>query len=148
MRLILKLILFSIALTSCEDPNSWDTPSFDGITLKTDKNSYTVHDSIKLEMVNNSDYDIELGFRCSMKNLEMFYQQKIDDKWSENKWFTYMNLKCMTIQYELKSSRVLKHSFLAMQFDTTGTFRLLVPYYIPEKDSNIVVVSNSFEIKK
>jgi len=147
MRLLLTIFLFSAVIAGCENRASLITPSFDGITLKTDKDSYTDPDSIKLSLSNNSGYEIELGFRCSLKNLEMYYQQKEKDEWSENKWFTYMNLKCMTILSEIKNKQVLKNSVSTTQFNTKGTFRMLVPCYLPARDTNIVVVSNPFEIK-
>lgn len=147
MKLFLTIFLFSLVIAGCENQASLVTPSLEGITLKTDKNVYSDPDSILLKLTNNSGDDIELGFRCSLKNLEMFYQQKEKDEWSENRWFTYMNLKCMTILSKLENKKVLQNTLSTTQFDTKGTFRLLVTCYIAEKDTNVVVVSNSFEIK-
>ena len=142
------LFLFIAAFLSCSIDDSSVSPLPEGISLKTDKDSYTLKDSVIILLKNNSEYVLELGFRCSYKNLEMYYQQKENDKWSENKWFGYMNLKCMTIQSKVNGHSVLRHSFLSAEFKTSGTFRLLVPVYLSEKDSSIVVTSNSFVIEK
>ncbi len=148
MKHLTVILLFLAALTACETQDAGIDPLQEKITLKTDKLSYPASDNIILSLNNNSGKEVILGFRCSYKNLEMFYQQKEKDEWSENRWFGYMNLKCMTIQYKMKNQEVLKDTVSTKEFKTTGIFRLLVPCYIPEKDTNIMVISNEFEIKQ
>ena len=143
---IYPLLLF-LMLYSCELHETAEEPAPESIALKTDKGSYRTKDSIKIFLNNNSKNVLTLGYRCSYKNLEMFYQQKENDKWSENKWFNYMNMKCMTIPSKVNKFSVLKHTFSSAEFNGTGTFRLLLPVFIPGKDSSFVVVSNSFVIE-
>jgi hypothetical protein len=141
------ILLFTLILTGCDTAESPATPFPEGISLKTDNDSYNKGDSIVICLKNNTSSVLDIGFRCSYKNLEMFYQQKENDKWSENKWFGYMNLRCMTIQGKVNKYSQLEHTFSSEEFISSGTFRLLVPCYVPDIDSSIVVISNSFEIK-
>jgi hypothetical protein len=141
------LLFLFLLLLSCELHEAVDEPAPESIALKTEKDAYKTKDSIRIFLNNNSEHVLMLGYRCSRKNLEMFYQQKENNKWSENKWFSYMNMKCMTIPSKVKKYSVLKHTFPSAEFNGTGTFRLLLSVFIPDKDSSIVVVSNSFVIE-
>jgi len=147
MKILFKIIFFSILIFSCEkNPTSTNT-SLGKISITTDNNFYTQSDSLLIFINNKSGHDIILGYRCSYQNLEMYFQKKENDTWSENQWFGYMSLKCMTILKKINEDKTIKHSILASEFKTIGTFRLVVPCHIPEKDTTIVAISNVFEIK-
>ncbi len=145
----MKYLLFFVVviLIGCDNEQNISDPE-DAISFMTEKEIYSRKDSIRLTLENNSGYDLTVGYRCSEKNLEMAYQKKENDKWSENRWFSYMNLKCMTIQSKVKNNTVLRHSFSAAEFGDTGTFRLLVFCYLEEKDTTLTVMSNSFKVEK
>lgn len=142
----LFILIVLIALSGCrENEPLAPSASLDRITLSTDKIEYTAPDSIFLYLQNKSNVRIILGFRCDYRNLEMYYQEYINT-WSENKWFDYMSLLCPTIMMTLPAGNTYTHSLPGQKFDTSGTFRLEVPVYIPDKDSTVMVRSNSFEI--
>ena len=145
----MKYLLFFVVviLIGCENgQNVYE--SEDAISFRTDKEIYSRKDSIRLTLENNSGYDLSIGYRCSEKNLEMSYQKKENDKWSENRWFTYMYLKCMTIPSKVEDNTVLRHAFSAVEFGDTGTFRLQISCYLEEKDTTLTVLSNSFKVEK
>ena len=153
MKIFVSLILFTLFISGCtKEHKGLEAPtgvnmSLDSIYLSTDKTSYSTTDSIHLTLVNKVGSDIEVGYRCTYRNLEMYYQRKENDGWSDNQWFDYMALKCMTIPKTLKSNTKLKHSISSQIFKSAGIFRLLLPCFITKRDSTIVVISNSFAIE-
>jgi hypothetical protein len=123
-----------------------ETGSSDRISLLTDKNSYAKLDTINLCLKNNSGFDMVVGLRCG-SYLEMFYQEKDDDHWSDILWFWYMSLRCLTLLDTIETNNTLRHSLPAGIFDSTGTFRLLVDVYIREGDCRETIISNYFKIE-
>ena len=148
MKAIGLFFLFIAIFSGCNTDDSAVTPLPEGISIETENGSYAMGDSVVLFLKNDTKYVLVLGYRCSFKNLEMYYQQKENDKWSGKKWFGYMTLKCMTIQSKVNDHSVLRHVFSSAEFKTSGTYRLLVPVYLSDKDSSIVITSNSFVIEE
>jgi hypothetical protein len=131
--------------SGCKDqPVETGTP--DPIRLSTDKNEYERSDSLKVLLANNSNVEITVGLRCS-RFLEMFYHEKNDDQWSDNKWFWYMALACPTLLDTVGTTTTLEHSLPAETFRSQGTFRLVVQTYVPIDDTVLTVFSNSFRIQ-
>ncbi len=147
MKFSVTFILLSLLIFGCEKNPASIHVSSGEISITTDRNSYTQSDSLLLSIANQSGHDLILGYRCSYKNLEMFFQKKEKGTWSENQWFGYMSLKCMTLLRTIKKDKTIKHSISAGEFRGIGTFRLLVPCRIPGEDTTRVAISNAFEIK-
>jgi hypothetical protein len=145
MRVFISIILL-LAIIGCHDDLMDPHGSLDQIELITDKYEYSPPDSIYLYLRNNSDFKIVLGYRCDYGNLEMYYQRYENDHWSEDRWFIYMYLLCPTVLKTVEGQSTMIHAISVQEFDSTGTYRLFVPFYVPEKDTSIVVTSNSFEI--
>jgi len=118
----------------------------DEITFSTDRLSYAESDTIHLSLKNNSAVDITSGLRCGAY-LEMFYQKREIEKWSDNLWFWYMSLRCPTHLNTIKAKTTFAHSIPAAILDSTGTFRLLVTFHSLQPDSSLTLVSNVFQIK-
>lgn len=146
MKLFIFSLLFSLVLLSCEKDFPGISDLSDQIILTTDKVLYLETDSLNLFLENTSGLDIITGLRCG-EYLEMSYQLKEKGHWSADKYFWFMKLGCPTFPDTIQSKNIFTYSISCTQFDTVGTFRLLVPYYVPEKDTSMVVISNSFEIK-
>ena len=77
----------------------------------------------------------------------MSYQKKENSHWSDNLLFGYMSLHCPTVLDTIQANSTFTHSIPAEIFESTGTFRLLVDFHIPDKNSNEKVLSNSFKIE-
>ncbi|RMI08674.1 MAG: hypothetical protein D6681_07850 [Calditrichaeota bacterium] len=117
----------------------------DEIVFVTDKLFYTSADTLQLRLINNSESGIIIGLRCG-GYLEMFYQKKEDDHWSENLWFSYMSLRCVTVVDTVPRNETFFYPLPADMFDSTGIFRLLVGVYDQETDSSMTIFSNPFKI--
>lgn len=144
MKYFIFTLFLALAIFGCEKEPSGIGLS-EQIKLSTDKSSYSKTDSIQLFLENNSDSDIMIGLRCG-EYLEMAYQMKENDNWSADKHFWYMQLGCMTVPDTIQANSTFNYSMPAVFFDTTGIFRLLVPCYVFDIDSNMLVISNSFEV--
>lgn len=94
-------------------------------------------DTIYLKIDNTTDTNFEIALRCG-QFLEMFYQKKENNNWSDALFFSYMYLKCPTFIDTIKSNDSFQSLIKVDLFETTGTFRLVL---------NNSVSSNSFEIK-
>ncbi len=143
MKTGLYILLFSLVFFSCTLD---DEDDLNGVVVKTDRVSYAITDNIEIKIRNHTEADIIVGYRCGFNNLEMYYIKKEGSKWSDRKWFDYMNLKCMTIQKGIKPDSILTHKIAAIKFKKPGTYRLLIPYYSKE-DISDMAISNSFDIK-
>ena len=147
MKVIIYIVLLLFFIYGCKkDPASINTLS-EPTAITTDKNIYSTTDSIRISIFNTSGSEIELGYRCSYDNLEMYFQKKENGRWSQNQWFEYMSFKCPTLIRSFDRNRSIRHSISANEFQTTGIFRVLLPCYFPGKDSSVVAISNAFEIK-
>ena len=139
--------LLAILLSSCIDEFTEKNELANSINFTSNKTLYQNSDTMELSLQNNSDYNIIVGKRCNIW-LEMTYQERKDGKWSSDKNFQYMYLKCATFADTTNTNSTSKYKLPCNFFNSTNTFRLLVPCYIPDKDTSIVVISNSFEIEK
>ncbi len=145
MRTITFILVFTFIGLSCEKNTSLLEYTSEKVKFYTDAGSYHEKDSIDLFLENNSSNDLITGLRCG-QYLEMGYQMKEKDEWSAEKYFWYAQLDCPTLIDTIEANSTYKYTFSATLFDTTGTFRLFLPYYIPEKDTSFTVVSNSFDV--
>ena len=99
-------------------------------------------------MINNkSNFDIVLFLKCGAF-LEMSYQKKENNVWSDNSWFWYTSARCLTLPDTLKVDGTFNYSIASEMFESTGEFRLLLDYYDPIEDKVVNVYSNAFEIKQ
>jgi len=144
IRLILSFIFLQVV--GCADQGTDPVTSLEQIRFSTDAPSYATSDTIRLSLENNSQSDITVGLRCGWY-LEMFYQKRENEVWSDNLWFPYMSLRCVTVPKIVKMNTTFGHSLPAEMFYSTGTFRLKVTVYIERVDTSLSLVSNSFEIR-
>lgn len=142
---ILFTFLFLLIFGSKNEIVSVDN-SIKPIRLSIDKLSYTELDSIYLSLENKSVLDIIIGLRCGVY-LETSHQIKENNHWSDSKKFWYEGLECPIFLDTIQAKRIFAYSIPSGIFDSTGTFRLLTPYYVSSKDTSMVVISNSFEIR-
>ena len=77
-------ILFFLVLSSCQNPTNTETP-INQINFTTDKTTYSKLDSINIILENKSDSEFLIGLRCNTY-LEMFYQKKENNVWSDDLW--------------------------------------------------------------
>lgn len=140
---LFMLVVFLLA--GCDEINEFNK-DYEQISLSTDRFSYTELDTINLSLENKSDFNTIIGLRCG-SFLEMFYQRKKNNHWSDNLLLPWMFLRCPTFLETVHSNSTFAHSIPAEVFGSTGSFRLLVNYYVPNKDTSGVLISNSFEIK-
>ncbi len=147
MKTLLTLVTLALICIGCDTTPTSNDLSASGISLSTEKTSYARSDSITLYIENKSNRDIELGYRCGYNNLEMYFQKKENGVWSDNLWFDYMSLKCMTLIRKYKKNKTVKHTLAATQFKGSGTFRLIFPVHTQNADSAAFLTSNAFEIK-
>lgn len=135
MKFFILILIFAIFISNCSNPSTnGDLDS--NINFFTDKPFYTEIDTISLTLTNNSDRLLIIGLRCG-EMLEMFYQKKENDLWSENLWFDYMTLRCYSLLDSVNSNDEFQQSIPTSIFKDTGTFRLIL---------NEEIVSNSFDI--
>ncbi|MCF6357022.1 MAG: hypothetical protein L3J54_04370 [Draconibacterium sp.] len=147
LRKLFPLLLVILSIFSCTEAIIDDYDFAKGINITTDKTVYQKSDTISLLLENYSEFTVIVGKRCN-RWLEMAYQEKVDEKWSSDKYFQYMFLKCPTFLDTIHTNNSDTFLLPSDFFDNTTTFRLHVPCYIADKDTSIVVVSNIFEIEK
>jgi hypothetical protein len=140
---ILSILLSS--LCGCQS-QSTESTSPDQITFVTDRISYAPSDTISLSLRNNSADDITTGLKCGLY-LEMFYQEKGIQNWSDNLWLPYMSLRCPTDVNTVRARTTFTHAVPAEMFHSTGTFRLIVAVHSQQSDSSLTLVSSVFQIK-
>ena len=138
-------IAILLLFVNCQNQLADKSKSLDPINFSTERASYAKSDSINLTLKNDSDGYITIGLRCG-RYLEMSYQKKEDDQWSDNLWFGYMSLGCPTMLDTIQASDTFTELLPARRFDTSGTFRLLVTVYKSPLDSSETIISNSFKV--
>jgi len=116
------------------------------LELTFSKSSYGKSDTLKLSILNKADSDIILALRCGYY-LEMSYQKSVNRKWSENKEFSYMMLKCPTHTHIIKPHERFEFSLPSSLFNSTGTFRLVIPFNVVNENTNPTLTSGPFEIR-
>ncbi|GBD90446.1 hypothetical protein BMS3Abin04_01163 [bacterium BMS3Abin04] len=141
----LILTFFLVFLNSCESATGVGN-SENQVSLKTDKTSYTVSDSINIVLNNNSVNDIIVGLRCG-EYLEMDYQQKEGNTWSDNRMFWYMSLGCLTKIDTIKSKQRYDTLLKTELFKVKGIFRLVLRYAVTIVNKEEKIYSNAFEIR-
>lgn len=107
---------------------------------------YTTSDSVVVVLDNQSNSNI-IFTRRSGKYLEMYFQKKENNEWSNNLWFWWMSLKSFSKIDTLQSNTIFNYSFTAETFDTTGIYRLVIEFHINKSNSIISKFSNSFEVR-
>lgn len=145
MKILKYFIFFSLIVIGCNEPNIIEY-SLNDINFLTSKRSYTELDNINIVINNKSNSDIVLFLKCGVF-LEMSYQKKENNVWSDNLWFWYTSARCLTLSDTLKVDGTFNYSIPSEIFESTGEFRLLLDYYDPIEDKVVNVVSNTFEIK-
>ncbi len=119
--------------------------TLDHITFVTDKITYTVSDSVDIILENGSTKDITFGLRCGTF-LEMSFQKKLDGVWSQDSMFWFMTLKCATLPKTLSPGNIFNFSVGSKDFNTTGTFRLVLSFSTIKKEDTTIIYSNEFKI--
>jgi len=145
IEIYLVLISFLAFLNSCESATGIGN-SENQVSLKTDKTSYTVSDSINIVLNNNSVNNIIVGLRCG-EYLEMDYQQKEGDTWSGNRMFWYMSLRCLTKIDTIKSNQKYDTLLKTEFFKVKGIFRLVLRYSLTMLNKEEKIYSNAFKIR-
>jgi hypothetical protein len=77
----------------------------------------------------------------------MYYQKQENSHWSENLWFNYMSFRCMTTIDTIQTKSTYTHLLSTDQFDSTGTYRLLIEIQKLSLNSSEIIFSNSFKIE-
>ena len=135
VKLCCSLFLFFV-IVSCESPTSTDN---DQIIFHTVGNSFSTTDSIKVVIENRTNSNYNIALRCGI-HLEMYYQKKVNDSWSEDLWFSWMTLKCSSVINTIKEDNVFQFIIPSEEISVSGTYRLILA-------NDTLVISNSFEIK-
>ena len=135
MKLFTLILLFLLFILNCSNQPT-NSDSAKRVNFFTDKHFYFETDTINFTLLNHSDSTLYIGLRCGTM-LEMFYQKKENNIWSDNLLFDYMLLNCPTFLDSVKSDGKFKQSIPATIFKSRGTFRLKV---------NEEIISNSFDI--
>jgi hypothetical protein len=142
---ILSISFFQLSIGCQSSPTGVTNPPGQ-ISLLTDQTSYAGSEAVKLFLQNNSGHDITVGLRCGFY-LEMFYQKKEDNGWSDDLWFPYMSLLCPTHLRTVGVNTTFEHSIPTEMFDSTGTLRLFIDVHVPETEATVRVMSNVFKIE-
>jgi hypothetical protein len=138
MRITIYPCLFLIFfIIGCEEPLS--TNENNQIIFRTTGNSYFITDSVKVFIKNNTLSDFEIALRCG-GYLEMYYQRKENNTWSNNLWFSWMSLLCFTAIDTIKKDNTFEFTIPPDEIDISGTYRLMLA-------NDTLIVSNSFEVK-
>ena len=135
VKLCCSLFLF-FAIVSCESPTSTDN---DQIIFRTVENSFSSTDSIRVVIENQTNSNYNIALRCGI-HLEMYYQKKENDIWSEDLWFSWMTLKCSSVLNTIKEDNVFQFIIPSEEIIISGTYRLILA-------NDTLLISNSFEIK-
>ena len=143
---ILPAFALILSIIGCQNQPTEIKNSSEQIGFSTNSSSYVVSDTINLSLNNSSSFDMVVGLRCG-HYLEMFYQKKVNQDWSDTLWFWYMSLRCPTFLDTVLRNNSFAHSMPAEMFNSTGTFRLLIDVYIPQRDTSLMLISNQFQIQ-
>lgn len=147
VKIFFVIVLFAQIFLSCEKEPSGEVQLANYIKLSTDKATYQTTDTIYLSLENNSGFEVNVGLRCNIW-LEMSYQEIIDGKWSKDKYFQYMYLRCPTFVDTIKTKSTVSFKLPCDFFESENTFQLLVPCYVSGEDKKISAISNRFTIEK
>jgi hypothetical protein len=145
MKIIFLSIILLFFILSCGNLTKTQNSS-NQLDIRTDKTYYSISDSIKIILENSTEIEILLRFRCKTY-LEISYQKKNLDSWSDNLDFWYMSLGCLTSIDTLKPNSIFNYSMKSGIFDSTGMYRLMLNYYDPVEKTNGIKYSNAFEIR-
>jgi len=145
MKISFSYIALFLIISSCQNPIDTENLS-NQIIFKTNKTSYSTLDRIDIILNNESNSTILVGLRCGTY-LEMLYQKKEGNTWSNKLAFWYLSLGCLTRADTIESNTIFNYSIEPKTFDTLGTYRLVLNYYYLTKNIDDSVFSNSFEIK-
>ncbi|MBU0558970.1 MAG: hypothetical protein KKG93_05225 [Bacteroidetes bacterium] len=138
MKRIFFFVLFVISFTvGCKD--SISTNNNNEIVLQTVNNSFAKTDSIKILIENKTYSDFEVFLKCG-GFLEMYYQKKENNAWSNYLWFSWMSLKCLSTIEKIKGYSVFQYTIPINEITENGTYRLALA-------NDTTIVSNSFEVK-
>jgi len=129
------LLIFSAI--ACQEPIS--TYENDGVVLQTANNVFFATDSIKVLIENKTYFNFEIALRCG-SYLEMYYQKKENDSWSNYLWFSWMSLKCITVIDTIKGHNNFEFIIPSNEINESGTYRLVLA-------NDTSIVSKSFEVK-
>jgi hypothetical protein len=147
MKIFFALFVFALTVFSCDEEPLGDMKLTNYIKLSTDKLTYQKTDTIFLSLENRSGFEVNVGMRCNSW-LEMSYQEIVDGKWSKNKYFQYMYLRCPTFVDTIQTKSTVLFKLPCNFFESENTFQLLVPCHVSGKDTNISTISNRFKIEK
>ena len=131
-----SLLIIFVAI-GCEEPLS--TKGNNQIVFHTTDNSYFTTDSVKVFIKNNTLSDFKIALRCG-GYLEMYYQKKENNTWSNNLWFSWMSLTCFTTINTIKKYNAFEFTIPSDEIDVSGTYRLILA-------NDTLIVSNSFEVR-
>ena len=135
MRKVICFLLVSFTI-SCQNPISSDKNQ---ITFHTRNNSYLTTDGITVFIENGMNSDFEIFLRCG-SYLEMYYQKKDNDSWSNYIWFSWMSLKCTSVPEIIKRHDIYEFTIPSEEINIIGTYRLILA-------NDTSFISNTFEIK-
>ncbi len=145
MKLLFPFSFLILIIISCGNLTKTKT-LVNQVNFETDKTSYSRIDSININIENGTDYGLVIGLRCK-KYLEVYYQKKELDSWSDNLNFWYMSLGCPTAMDTIEPNGTFKYSMKSEIFDSTGIYRLVLNYYNPFEKTEGTKYSNDFEIR-
>ncbi|GAB6283719.1 MAG: hypothetical protein STSR0008_25120 [Ignavibacterium sp.] len=130
----LLIIFFAIG---CQEPTS--TNENNKVIFQTSNNSFFTTDSIMVSIENKTYSNFEVFLKCG-EYLEMYYQKKENDSWSDHLWFSWMSLKCISTPETIIEHNNFQFIIPSNEINENGTYRLVLA-------NNTNIVSNSFEVK-
>lgn len=145
MKIFILFFSLSLLSISCQNHSTDIENRKDQIQLSSEKDSYSKQDTIKFYLENNSNNNIVISLICGTY-LDMMYQMNENNVWSHNLFFWFVNLDCPVFLDTVYIDNSFTYSLPANKFNSTGIFRVLVPYSVPNEDSTMFVFSNSFKI--
>ena len=138
MKVIISCSLLIIFFASCCKVQL-STADNNRVVFHTVKKTFFTTDSIETLIENNSDSNFDIIIRCG-SYLEMYYQKKENDTWSENLWFSWMSLACRSTPETIEKNSNFQFIIPSNEINASGTYRLILA-------NDTSLVSNSFEIK-
>ena len=138
MKVIIYCGLLIIFFASCCKVQL-STSYNDHVVFHITDNSFLTTDSIEILIENNSDTNFVIILRCGSYP-EMYYQKKDNDTWSENLWFSWMSLTCLSTPETIEKNKNFQFIIPSNEINTSGTYRLILA-------NDTSIVSDSFEIK-
>jgi len=115
-------IVIAISVPGCSTEPSADNSA---VSLVTTRSNYFTSDTVQVKIINESPDTYSFGLRCG-EYLEMFYQQKIDVEWSEDKWLFYMSYLCPTLIDSIQTGEDFTYNLPAEWFEEVGTFQISI----------------------